>query len=57
MLLQKLQACMCVSMHVATLNSTFRIIKISDWKLNAEMGWCHSDFTIAVKTYSGQDKL
>lgn len=48
---------MYVSMHVANLNSTFRINKISEWKLNAEMGWCHSYFTIAVKTYSGQDKL
>lgn len=48
---------MCVSMHVAILNSTFRIIKISEWKLNAEMSWSHSDLTIAVKTYSGQGKL
>lgn len=48
---------MCVSMRVAILNSTFRIIKISEWKLNAEMGWSHSDLTIAVKTYSGQGKL
>jgi hypothetical protein len=40
---------MCMSMHVDIWTSKFRIIKMSELKLNARAGWCYSYFSIAVK--------